>query len=58
MFTSPTWFTSVDAARGFAADDYEQAVVEEAAGPAFSRWDGWVSHHAVAFDLRREGGCT
>jgi heme-degrading monooxygenase HmoA len=58
MFTSITWFTSVDAVRGFAGDDYEQAVVEEAARQALSRWDERVSHHEVAVDLRGEGGCT
>ena len=31
MFTSTTFFTSLDAIRGFAGDDYEAAVVEEAA---------------------------
>jgi heme-degrading monooxygenase HmoA len=30
MFTSITWFTSLDAVRGFAGADYEQAVVEDA----------------------------
>jgi hypothetical protein len=29
MFTSVTFSTSVDAVRGFAGEDYEQAVVEE-----------------------------
>ena len=58
MFTSITWFTSVDAVRGFAGDDYEQAVVEEAARQALSRWDARVSHHEVAVNLRGEGGCT
>ena len=52
VFTSVTWFTSVDAVRGFAGDDYEQAVVEEAARQALSRWDERVSHHEVAVDLR------
>jgi len=37
MFTSITWFSSLDAVRGFAGDDYEQAVVEEAARAALSR---------------------
>ena len=48
MFTSITWFTGVDAVRGFAGDDYEQAVVEETARRALSRWDERVSHHEVA----------
>ena len=56
--TSITWFTNVAAVRGFAGADYEQAVVEEAARQALSRWDERVSHHEVAVDLRREGGCT
>jgi heme-degrading monooxygenase HmoA len=57
MFTSITWFTGVDAVRGFAGDDYEQAVVEETARQALSRWDERVSHHEVAVDLSREEGC-
>ena len=51
MFTSITWFSSLDAIRGFAGDDYEQAVVEEAARAALSRWDERVLHHEVAVDL-------
>jgi hypothetical protein len=39
MFTSATFFTGVDAVRGFAGEDYEQAVVEETARRALSRWD-------------------
>jgi heme-degrading monooxygenase HmoA len=52
MFTSITYFTSSDAVRGFAGDDYEQAIVEEAAQQALSRWDERVSHHEVAIDLQ------
>jgi len=37
MFTSITFFTSLDAIRGFAGDDYELAVVEETARQALSR---------------------
>jgi hypothetical protein len=48
MFTSITFFTSLDAVRGFAGDDYEVAVVEEAARRALGRWDERVSHHEVA----------
>jgi heme-degrading monooxygenase HmoA len=51
MFTSVTFFTSIDAVRDFAGEDYEQAVVEEAARRALSRWDERVSHHDVAVDL-------
>ena len=46
-FTSITWFTDRDAVRGFAGDDYELAVVEEAARAALSRWDERVSHHEI-----------
>lgn len=52
MFTSITWFTSLDAVRGFAGDIYGQAVVEEAGRAALSRWDEQVSHHEVVVDLQ------
>ena len=51
MFTSITFFTSLDAVRGFAGGDYEQAVVEDAARQALNRWDERVSHHEVAAEL-------
>jgi heme-degrading monooxygenase HmoA len=51
MFTSITFFISLDAIRGFAGDDYELAVVEEAARQALSRWDERVSHHEVVAEL-------
>lgn len=51
MFTSVAWFTSLDAIREFAGDDYELAVVEEAARAVLSGWDELVSHHEVALDV-------
>jgi heme-degrading monooxygenase HmoA len=51
MFTSITFFTSLDAVRGFAGDDYERAVVEDAARQALCRWDERVSHHEVVAEL-------
>jgi heme-degrading monooxygenase HmoA len=51
MFTSITFFTSLDAIREFAGDDYGQAVVEEAARQALSRWDKQVAHHEVVTEL-------
>jgi heme-degrading monooxygenase HmoA len=51
MFTSNTFFTSLDVVRGFAGDDYERAVVEDAARQALSRWDERVSHHEVVAGL-------
>ena len=51
MFTSITFFTSLDAVRGFAGDDYELAVVEDAARQALSRWEERVSHHEVVAEL-------
>jgi len=51
IFTSVTFFTGIDAVRDFADEDYEQAVVEEAARRALSRWDNRFSHHDVAVDL-------
>ena len=51
MFTSITFFTSLDAVRGFTGDDYEQAVLEDAARQALSRWDERVTHHEVVAEL-------
>jgi len=51
MFTSITFFTSLDAVRGFAGDDYEQAVVEDTARQALSHWDEQVTHHDVVAEL-------
>ena len=51
MFTSITFFTGIDAVRGFAGEDYGRAVVEEAARRALSRWDERVAHHEVAVDM-------
>ena len=51
MFTSVAFFASIDAVRGFAGEDYEQAIVEEAARRALNRWDERVSHHEVSVDL-------
>jgi hypothetical protein len=51
MFTSITFFTSLDAIRGFAGDDFELAIVEDTARQALSRWDERVSHHQIVADL-------
>src|SRR5215472_4988925 len=51
MFTSITFFISLDAIRGFAGDDYAVAVVEGAAQRALSHWDERVSHHEVVVEL-------
>jgi heme-degrading monooxygenase HmoA len=53
MFTSITFFTSLDAIRGFAGDDYEVALVEEAGQRALSRWDERVTHHEVVAHLEQ-----
>ncbi|MGK5740210.1 antibiotic biosynthesis monooxygenase family protein [Micromonospora sp. URMC 103] len=50
-FTSITFFSSMDDVRAFAGDDPEQAVIEENARRALSRWDERVTHHHVAADL-------
>jgi hypothetical protein len=52
MFTSITFFTGLDAVRGFAGEDYELAIVEEAAAQALDRWDARVSHHEVVAELQ------
>jgi heme-degrading monooxygenase HmoA len=50
-FTSITFFTDLDAVRGFAGESYEEAVLEEDARRALSRWDDRVSHAEVAVAL-------
>lgn len=52
MFTSITFFASMDDVRSFAGEDPELAVVEEAARRALTRWDDRVAHHEVTVDLR------
>lgn len=51
LFTSITYFTSMDDVHAFAGEDPEQAVVEEVARRALTRWDERVSHHDVAVDI-------
>jgi heme-degrading monooxygenase HmoA len=51
MFTSLTFFDSLDAVRGFAGDELDSAVVEGAARRVLSRWDERVTHHEIAVDL-------
>lgn len=53
MFTSITFFTSMDDVRSFAGEDPEQAVVEDTARRALTRWDECVTHHEVTIDLQR-----
>jgi heme-degrading monooxygenase HmoA len=51
LFTSITYFTSMDDVRAFAGEDPELAVVEEAARRALAHWDERVAHHEVAVDV-------
>ena len=51
MFTSIAFFSGLDAVRSRTGEDYWRAVVENAAHPALTRWDGQVSHHEVSVDL-------
>ena len=53
MFTSITFFTSMDDVRAFAGNDPEQAVIEEQARCALTRWDERVTHHEVTVDLQQ-----
>ena len=46
-----SFWTSLDAVRGFAGDDDERAVVEDAARLALSHWDDRVTHHEVVVDV-------
>lgn len=52
LFTSITFFTSLDAVRTFAGQNYEQAVVEDTARRALTRWDQHVAHHEVTVNVQ------
>ena len=52
VFTSIAFFTTMDDVRAFAGEDPEQAVLEDAARRALTRWDERVTHHEVTVDLR------
>jgi heme-degrading monooxygenase HmoA len=51
-FTSITFFTSMEQVRAFAGEDAEQAVIEDTARRALTRWDERVAHHEVTADIR------
>jgi heme-degrading monooxygenase HmoA len=52
MFTSITFFTNMDAVRAFAGESPEQAVVEDTARRALTRWDEQVTHHEIMVNLQ------
>ncbi|MEV4513996.1 antibiotic biosynthesis monooxygenase [Dactylosporangium sp. NPDC049525] len=51
LFTSITFFTSMDDVRAFAGEDPERAVVEDAARRVLTRWDERVTHDDVTVAL-------
>lgn len=51
VFTSITFFTSMQAVRGFAGTRPERAVVEDTARQVLSRWEDKVAHHEVVVDI-------
>ena len=48
-----TVWESMDSVRGFAGENYEQAVVEPVVHELLSRFDDRVTHFTVAFDPSR-----
>jgi hypothetical protein len=51
MFTTLTFFDSMEAVRGFAGERPEMPVLEDEARRVLSRWDDRVRHHEVVADL-------
>jgi heme-degrading monooxygenase HmoA len=43
-----TWWSSLDAIRGFAGSDLERAVVADEVRPLLAAWDDRVRHYEVA----------
>ncbi|MDG4791608.1 antibiotic biosynthesis monooxygenase [Micromonospora sp. WMMD1102] len=56
LFTSLTFFASMDDVRAFAGEDPERAVVAEPARRVLTRWDERVSHHDVSADFEGHVG--
>lgn len=53
--TTLVWFTSLDAVRSFAGDDFAKAVLTEKAKSLVSRWDAEATHHEVVASTARIG---
>jgi heme-degrading monooxygenase HmoA len=51
-FITLMWFTSIDAVRAFAGDDYERAVVPPKAQRLLARYDQRSAHFEVREDQR------
>jgi heme-degrading monooxygenase HmoA len=51
-FVTTMWFTSIDAVRAFAGDDYTRAVVPPKAQALLSRYDHRSAHYDVREDQR------
>ncbi len=51
--TTLVWFTSLDAVRSFAGDDFAKAVLTEKARSLVSRWDQEATHHEVVAGTAR-----
>jgi hypothetical protein len=45
--TTLVWFTSIEAVRSFAGDDFAKAVLTEKARSLVSHWDDEATHHDV-----------
>lgn len=55
-FITIMWFDSVDSVRIFAGEDYEKAVVPEAAQKVLSRYDKISAHYTVKTDDYKYSG--
>jgi heme-degrading monooxygenase HmoA len=50
-FVSLTFFDDLDAVRAFAGDDYERAVVADAAREVLTRFDARVAHYEIPVEV-------
>jgi heme-degrading monooxygenase HmoA len=50
-FVSLTFFDGMDAVRAFAGEDYERAVVADAAREVLTRFDARVAHYEVPVEV-------
>jgi heme-degrading monooxygenase HmoA len=50
-FVTMTWFTSLEAVRAFAGEDYTKAVIAPGAHGLLSHWDERSVHYELAFKV-------
>jgi hypothetical protein len=51
-FVTMVWFTSLEAVKGFAGENYETPVISPTASPLLARYDQRCDHYALRLESR------